>query len=147
MLQSLRVRLIVAAAFALAGTVTLVGASAAHNPPNKLDKIDHLVVIYEENHSFDNLFGGWEGVNGLNNVHQTGVGDHVTQVDQNGIPFGCLQQLDVNLSTNPNFANLPVTCTDALHNIQSHFPNGYFSIDGFIAPADVTCPPITNAFA
>jgi phospholipase C len=112
----------------------------------ELGKLKHIVVIYEENHSFDNLFGGWEGVNGLNNVHQSGVGDHVTQVDQNGVPFGCLQQLDVNLSTNPQYAGLPVTCTDALHNIQSHFPNGYFSIDGFIAPSDITCPPITNAF-
>ena len=27
--------------------------------------IKRIVVIYEENHSFDNLYGGWEGVNGL----------------------------------------------------------------------------------
>ena len=31
----------------------------------ELGKINHIVVIYEENHSFDNLYGGWEGVNGL----------------------------------------------------------------------------------
>ena len=24
----------------------------------------HLVVIYEENHSFDNLYGSWGSVNG-----------------------------------------------------------------------------------
>ena len=30
-----------------------------------LAKMNHIVVIYEENHSFDNLYGGWEGVNGL----------------------------------------------------------------------------------
>jgi phospholipase C len=29
-----------------------------------LSGINHIVVIYEENHSFDNLYGGWEGVNG-----------------------------------------------------------------------------------
>ena len=34
----------------------------------KLEKINHIVVIYEENHSFDNLYGGWEGVNGLANA-------------------------------------------------------------------------------
>ena len=28
----------------------------------KLNKVKHIVVIYEENHSFDNLYGGWEGV-------------------------------------------------------------------------------------
>ena len=101
------------------------------------------MVIYEENHSFDNLFGGWEGVNGLNNVHQTGVGDHVTQVDQNGAAYGCLKQLDVNL-TSPPLAN---TCQDTTHGITaSNFPNPYFTIDDFIKPTDVTCPPITNAF-
>ena len=31
----------------------------------KLRGIKHIVVIYEENHSFDNLYGGWEGVRGL----------------------------------------------------------------------------------
>ena len=34
----------------------------------KLDKIQHIVVVYEENHSFDNLYGGWEGVNGRSNA-------------------------------------------------------------------------------
>ena len=33
--------------------------------PKELGKVNHIVVIYEENHSFDNLYGGWEGVNGL----------------------------------------------------------------------------------
>src|SRR5205807_1224946 len=75
--------------------------------------------IYEENHSFDNLYGGWEGVNGLNNVHVTGSGDHVTQVQQDAArtPLACLPQDDVNLqaplaadrcATNTNlFSNKP----------------------------------------
>src|SRR5260370_28461433 len=29
---------------------------------SKLSKIQHIVVIYQENHSFDNLYGGGEGV-------------------------------------------------------------------------------------
>ena len=48
------------------------GASPARRSPSAkttpLDKIDHIVVIYEENHSFDNLYGGWEGVNGRANA-------------------------------------------------------------------------------
>ncbi len=131
----------------LAQAAALCGNFSSDTNAKKLDKIEHIVVIYEENHSFDNLFGGWEGVNGLGNVHQTGIGDHVTQVDQNGVAFDCLKQLDVNLSTDPNFAGLPVTCTDSVHGFVSHFKNGYFTIDGYIAPTDVTCPPITNAFA
>ena len=42
-------------------------AGSFHSPAadqKTLDKIKHIVVIYEENHSFDNLYGGWEGVNG-----------------------------------------------------------------------------------
>src|SRR5439155_1027206 len=57
-----------------------------------LNRIKHFVVIHEENHSFDNLYGGWEGVNGLKNVHVTGSGDHVTQVGQDAArtPLACL---------------------------------------------------------
>ena len=40
-----------------------VPAQAA-KPVKPLQKVKHIVVIYEENHSFDNLYGGWEGVNG-----------------------------------------------------------------------------------
>jgi phospholipase C len=38
------------------------------------------VVIYEENHSFDNLYGGWEGVNGLANADAA----HTVQINQAG---------------------------------------------------------------
>jgi phospholipase C len=125
----------------------LCGGFNSQSSSKDLDKIKHFVVIYEENHSFDNLFGGWEGVNGLNNVQKTGVGDHVTQVDQNGVAYDCVKQLDVNLSTDPNLAGLPVTCTDSTHGFDSHFANTWFQFDPYIAPTDITCPPITNAFA
>src|SRR3954464_7622877 len=49
-------------------------------PTQKLAKVKHFVIIYEENHSFDNLYGGWEGVNGR--VAATAA--QKTQVDQNG---------------------------------------------------------------
>jgi hypothetical protein len=104
----------------------------------QLDKVNHVVVIYEENHSFDNLFGGWEGVNGRDNADAA----HTTQVDQNGVAYGCLKQLDANLTSPP----LPADCTDATHGITSHFGNTWFSIDDFIHPSSITCPPITNAF-
>ena len=60
---------VVAAALAVAAIVV---SGAAGKPGDgdrqKLDKIQHIVVIYEENHSFDNLYGGWEGVNGRSNA-------------------------------------------------------------------------------
>ena len=56
--------------------VALVPSVANANAHSDLDSIDHIVVIYEENHSFDNLFGGWERVNGLDDA----AAPHTTQV-------------------------------------------------------------------
>ena len=61
--------LIVLSAVALAAALLPAGAIAAPGRDDKLSKIDHIVVIYEENHSFDNLYGGWEGVNGRANAN------------------------------------------------------------------------------
>ena len=59
-------------AFILAAVLALgaggLAAPAASAPPPKGPPINHIVVIYEENHSFDNLFGGWERVNGLDDA-------------------------------------------------------------------------------
>lgn len=95
----------------------------------------HIVVIYEENHSFDNLYGNWEGVNGIGDADPA----HTVQVGQNGTPYTCLLQNDVNL-TAPD--PLTPTCTDTTtgKSFVSHFPNAPFRIDDYITPADTTCP-------
>src|SRR5437763_3786078 len=121
---------------ALAAVVVLaLGASGAgaSRGDDQLSKIDHIVVIYEENHSFDNLYGGWEGVNGLSSPDAAA---HATQVDEAGTAYGCLLQNDVNLTSPP----LSVTCTDAAHGIASHFTNNPFQIDAFLPPDARTCP-------
>jgi acid phosphatase len=89
--------------------------------------VRNIVVIYEENHSFDNLYGGWEGVNGLGQADAA----HTEQVDQDGAPYACLLQDDVNLTSPP----LSADCDDT-----SHFANAPFAIDDFISPMDTTCP-------
>ncbi len=99
----------------------------------------HLVVIFEENHSFDNLYGTWGDVRGQ---HVEGLADASsakrTQVGQDGVPFTCLQQVDVNLASPVPLSN---TCQDPGHGIDaSHFRNDIFDIDDFIAPTDKTCP-------
>jgi acid phosphatase len=106
-------------------------------PVQKLARVKHVVVIYEENHSFDNLYGGWEGVNGLTNATTA----QRTQVNQNGIAFTCLLQNDVNLA-----AESP-TCSDSTTGttFTSHFPNAPFTIDDYLKPSDTTCPPNPNA--
>jgi phospholipase C len=99
----------------------------------------NVVVIYEENHSFDNLYGSWGSVNGQS---VTGLSDakqiNTTQVTQDGDAYGCLLQDDVNLS-----APDPVvtTCVDRAHHVPaSGFVNTPFTIDAYIQPTDKTCP-------
>src|SRR5690349_20286207 len=54
----------------------------------KLAKVDRIVVIYEENHSFDNLYGDWERVEGRDDADAA----HTTQLKQDGTPYACLPQ-------------------------------------------------------
>ena len=131
--------LAVAAVAAAAATGAFGGNG---NGADQLGKINHFVVIYEENHSFDNLYGGWEGVNGPANADAA----HTTQVNRAGVPFQCLYQDDINLqaqsAANPS-APLTTTCTDTTTAtpFPSHFVNAPFSIDYYLAPTDTTCPP------
>jgi acid phosphatase len=97
-----------------------------------LDKIRHFVVIYQENHSFDNLFGGWERVDGVADADPA----RTRQVNQAGEPYRCLLQNDVNLASPP----LPGTCTNTNPPFASHFANAPFLIDDYIAPENTTCP-------
>ncbi|HEX4293657.1 MAG TPA: alkaline phosphatase family protein [Rhizomicrobium sp.] len=131
-------------AAAALGVVALSPAQAAH--AKQEFPFRHIVIIYEENHSFDNLYGLWDqvegqSVNGLANADSA----HTTQVRQdNTTPYGCLYQLDVNLTSPP----LPATCTDNAGSvpITSHFTNGTFAIDDYIPPIAETCPT-PNQFA
>jgi len=73
-----------------------------------LDQINHLIVIYQENWSFDSLYGLYPGANGLENA-----GNAVAQVDKNGQPLPVLPQAKDNSKTPPVLdtrfpANLPV---------------------------------------
>jgi acid phosphatase len=140
-MRSRRFVLTAAAAVTAVAMFTATGNASAHQSggPRVIGHYTHLVVIYEENHSFDNLYGGWGSVggrpvDGLSTADQL----HTTQVAQNGDAYGCLLQDDVNL-TSPT--PLPTTCVDTAHGVAaSHFANDPFTIDDYIAPTDKTCP-------
>ncbi len=117
------------ASAALIAALVLTPAMA-RDKTSPLVRINHIVVIYQENHSFDNLYGGWEGVDGLANVK-------VAQIAQSGEPFRCLKQNDVNLNSPP----LAAVCAEAGENAGSAFGNAPFLIDDFIKAGDRTCPP------
>lgn len=135
------------ASAALAGCIALsvatgMPAGASPKPASTagpLGSYKNVVVIYEENHSFDNLYGSWGKVNGqaVNGVQ------NVSQVTKDGRTYTCLLQNDVNL-TSPT--PLPATCTDTTTGkaFVSHFANQTFTIDDYI-PADATTCPVIGA--
>jgi phospholipase C len=146
------------AVVALSGGSALAGGGKSKGDEKKLQEIKHIVVIYEENHSFDNLYGGWEGVNGLGSADTA----HTQQVAQTAsstftTPFQCLYMDDVNLqaqsTANPS-APLSATCptpstqdtTTPGSPFPSHFVNAPFAIDDYLQPGDHTCPKALQAF-
>ena len=70
----------------LASSTGAVAAESA-SPPG-LEKLDHIVVIYMENRSFDNLFGFFPGANGLDNASATSI-----QIDRTGRPYAVLPRV------------------------------------------------------
>jgi len=55
-----KLAVLVALSCALLAATAMAGSATPGNANReKLSKINHIVVIYEENHSFDNLYGGW----------------------------------------------------------------------------------------
>jgi phospholipase C len=61
-----------------------LGAARAAAP---LGRIDHIIVIYQENWSFDAMYGLFPGANGIANA-----GAAARQVDKSGVPYSTLPQ-------------------------------------------------------
>jgi phospholipase C len=95
-----------------------------------LDRVSHILVIYLENRSFDNLFGEFPGVDGI--AH---AGDRATQTDRNGQAYKALPSsiAPFNVADNP----MHLRAVEALIGM----PNKPFAIDGVlpgVTPATVT---------
>lgn len=88
-----------------------------------IKQIDHLVVIYMENHSFDNLYGGFKGANGIENAKK----GNFVQVDEDGNPYKYLPEIPRNNS------------------FPTNLPNELFNIDQYV-PADKKTPDVTHRF-
>lgn len=70
-----------------------------------INKVGHVIVIYMENHSFDNLYGEFPGVNGLSNA----TAAQYTQIDTaTGLAYSTLPWSDtVHFKPTPSLANKP----------------------------------------
>ena len=111
-------------AVALALMALLPAVCAAK--PKGLDKIEHIVVIYLENRSFDSLFGLFPGANGLAQARQAPL-----QRDEYGRPYTALPAV-----------------------LDGHQPDGRFPADlankpfniADYVPADQSHPDLTHRF-
>ncbi len=89
-----------------------------------INKVGKIVVIYMENHSFDNLYGSFSGANGLSNA---AAANTITQVDSSGKAYTVLP---------------PVSGTTAF---PTNLPNTYFNIDQYV-PADMMTPDVLHRY-
>lgn len=120
----------------LAGLLaTLVSGCANIGPPSDtavLARVQHVLVIYGENRSFDNLYGTFPGANGIANARGT-----MTQVDRNGAVLPVLPPIWGGIN-----ANVPQSATVNL-------PNAPFRIDdpnGFHQKEDVKTRDLVHRF-
>ncbi len=70
-------------AFTFAFVAALVGCATPPDHRAGLERIQHVVVIYAENRSFDNLYGLFPGADGIANA----TPEQYTQVDRDGKPL------------------------------------------------------------
>jgi phospholipase C len=113
--------LIPAAIAALLASAMPAIAQPASNDP--LAKIGHIVVIFEENRSFDNFFGKFPGANGLANA-----GDKAIQIGPDGKPYKFLPApIDSNLKP-----------ADVDKRFPAQLPNRPFLINRYVSLDDDT---------
>ena len=79
--------LLFAAPLLVTGCSSIPADSGGLGQPSGLEKIRHVIVIYQENWSFDGLYGKFPGAEGLANA-----GERVTQMKKEGTPYTTLPQ-------------------------------------------------------
>lgn len=83
--------------------------SSTSPAPGDITKINHVVVIYLENHSFDNLYGEFAGAEGLAAAAAT-----AKQISATGAAYATLPQV--------NGSPIPTTLPNAPFNIDQYVP-------------------------
>jgi phospholipase C len=112
--------------------LTLAGCS----PPTGLNKIEHVIVVSLENHSFDNLYGQFPGAAGL-----------AEAMAQKGTSGDTLTQLDG--ATGTAYATLPAPFDASKKMPDTRFPadlpNAPFDISGYV-PSDTATPDLVHRY-
>jgi len=95
----------------LALPLLMAHAHAGPRPADGLERIEHIVVIYAENRSFDHLFGLFPGANGIRQA----MPGQTTQTDHDGRPLPALPPVYAHGHADPAFPE--------------HLPNAPFRIE------------------
>jgi phospholipase C len=105
---------------------TAFTTSGCKNKPSAdpgINKVGHVVVIYLENHSFDNLYGQFNGANGLS----AATAANTTQLDASGKAYATLPAI-------PGSSDFP-----------TNLPNNYFNIDQYVT-SDKETPDVLHRY-
>jgi phospholipase C len=89
-----------------------------NKPAQNINSVNHVVVIYMENHSFDNLYGQFAGANGISNATPS----NTTQVDANGVPYSVLPAI-------PGTPTFPTNLSNTIFNIDQYVANDVITQD------------------
>ena len=98
-----RSRLAATLAIAVVLTACSSPATAPASRDAALQRIQNIVVIYAENHSFDNLYGLFPGADGVANA----TAEQATQLDHDGTPLQELVVFGNDGKPDPRFPRLP----------------------------------------
>jgi phospholipase C len=142
----------IAAAFVMALTLAPISARTDHD--NTSTPIKHVIIIIGENHSFDNIFGTFQPVNGqkINNLLSEGI---VTCSGQSGPNVGLAQQQQATDTTtysiNPTqttpYTTLPQPDTDHALGQPQNVPDTRFPANLPNAPFQITkYVPYVNSY-
>lgn len=93
--------------------------------PAPFQPIQHFVVIYQENWSFDGLYGSFPGANGIQNANAS----NITQRDKNGVVIPTTPAPLNGKTADPRF---PPT------NGQPALPTGPYNISQYVQPTEKT---------
>jgi phospholipase C len=113
---------VAAALFLLSCLRSATVSPAGEKPPAEagqkgLEKLDHIVVVYLENRSFDNLYGEFQGAEGLESANAR----RYLQLDSTGKPFTVLPQA--------TGSGVPKDLPNAPFPIERYIPSNHATID------------------
>lgn len=86
--------------------------------PAEVSKVKNVVVIYLENHSFDNLYGEFAGANGISNAPKS----KIIQLDSAGKPYEFLPAI-------PGTSAFPTNLPNTIFDIDQYIPNDEITPD------------------